>query len=604
MQVTRGHSRKLRPTPRHTPLPQVAGNAADQGNCPVRTRIKLLGEPAIVDGDGRRQPVRGHQAWALLARVLLTRTRLDRRTLAMELFPETADPLGALRWCLASLRKALDCRDCLGGDPIVSDFPAGIDVDLWHLDDGHLDVADAGPLLGGIEPRCSPEFSTWLLVERERIASLVEANIRQETIRAMVTDDHDRAIRLAELAVRQAPFNESAHILLVKSLAQAGRHEGALAHVEATEANFLTELGEKPSPALRSAARRTVTSPPGGIAPSAFVQSLIQSGLAALAAGVADAGIDCLRRAVSEAEKTRDGHLLTNATYELGSALVHAVRGYDDEGSVLLHQSAELAQHSGSAAVAAASFRELGYVEALAGRRPTAAAYLARATELADDRDNLAGIHAVTGFNLIDWGRIEEGLDHYVLSLEHARSAGNRRREIWSLGVGAWGWLAADRLTEADAWLQDCIRLVDEQRWIAFRPWPVVMMGELRLRQKESPNAWRPRLEEAFALSCQLDDPCWEAAAARALAHTYEGENELTRAMDWLKEARGRCFRRTDGYTALQVEILSDMAEISLKLGEPEQADAFAREWVSMAARTHMDRHVTSAAAFIARNAG
>jgi DNA-binding SARP family transcriptional activator len=570
---------------------------------PARTRIRLLGEPAIVDGEGRHQPVRGHQAWALLARVLLTRTSLDRRTLAMELFPETADPLGALRWCLASLRKALDCRDCLGGDPIARDFPPEIDVDLWHLDDGDLDIADAGPLLGGIEPRCSPEFSTWLLVERERIAGLVEARLRQETIRAMAIADHDRAIRLAELAVRQGPFNESAHILLAKSLAQAGRHEAALAHVEATESAFLTELGEKPSPALRSAARRTVSSPPGGIAPSAFVQSLMQAGLAALAAGAADAGIDNLRRAVSEAEKTKDKHLLTKATFELGTALVHAVRGYDDEGSILLRQSTELAERTGSAAMAAASLRELGYVEALAGRRPAAAAYLGRAIELADDRDNLAGIHAVTGFNLIDWGRIEEGLDHYALSLEHARAAHNRRREIWTLGLGAWGWLAADRLAEADAWLRDCLRLVDDQRWISFRPWPVVMMSELRLRQKQSPDALRPALEETFALSCQLGDPCWEAAAARGLARIYAAQNELARAMDWLGQARRRCFRETDGYAALQVEILSDMAEISLKQSEPEQADAIAREWIAMAARTHMDRHVARAAKFIARNA-
>ncbi len=565
----------------------------------VKTKIKLLGEPAILHDGGSHPPVRGHQAWALLARVLLARAPLDRRTLALELFPEAADPLGALRWCLASLRKALDCPQCLGGDPIVHDFPGHIDVDLWHLDDGDLDVEAAGPLLGGMEPRSSPEFSTWLLVERERIAGLLEARLRQETIRAMAVADHDHAVRLAELGVRQAPFNEGGHILLVKSLVEAGRHEAALAHVEATEKLFLAELGEKPSPALRSVARRTVSSPPGGIAPGTFVQSLMQSGLAALAAGAADAGIDCLRRAVNEAEKIKDGPLLTKATFELGTALVHAIRGYDDEGAILLRQSAELAQRSGTAQMAAASFRELGYVEALAGRRPAAAAYLAKAAELADDPDNLAGIHAVIGFNLIDWGRIAEGLDHYMQSLDHARSVNNRRREIWTLGLGARGLIAADRLAEADAWLVECLRLVDEQRWIAFRPWPAVLQSEVRLRQQGAPEALRPRLEEAFALSCQLGDPCWEAAAARGLAHSYEAENQLARAMDWLGEARRRCFRETDGYAALQVEILSDMAEISLKQGQKGSADAIARQWVAMAARTHMDGHVARAAQFI-----
>lgn len=338
-------------------------------------KIKLLGEPAILDADGRNQVVRGYQAWALLVRVVLAPRPLDRRRLATELFPETVDPLGSLRWCLASLRKAFNSSECLSGDPIESNFPADIEVDVLRLDRDDFNVEEAGQLLGGIEPRCSPEFSTWLLVERGHISGMVEARIRLETMRAISIEDYDRAIRLAELGVRGDSFNESVHILLVKSLALSGRYDAALAHVEATEGIFLAELGEKPSIALRSAARRTISSPPGGISPEAFVNSLMQSGLAALSVGAADAGIDCLRRAaVNDAEKIKDRHLQARATLELGTALVHSVRGYDDEGAILLRQCTELARQSGSANIAASGFRELGYVEALAGRRPAAAA--------------------------------------------------------------------------------------------------------------------------------------------------------------------------------------------------------------------------------------
>lgn len=564
--------------------------------------IKLLGEPAILDVDGRRQEVRGYQALAMLARILLARGPLDRRSLAQELFPETVDPLGSLRWCLASLRKALNCSECLSGDPIECRLPPDTNVDVWRLDQDDFDIEHAGQLLEGIEPRSSPEFSTWLLVERERISGIIEARIRQEAIRAISVEDHDRALRLAELGVRRDPFDESAHILLVKSLALAGRYEAALEHVEATERMFLAELGERPSVALRSAARRTISSPPGGISPGAFISSLIQSGLAALSAGAAEAGIDCLRRAVSEAEKLGDRHLLAKATLELGTALVHSVRGYDDEGSVVLRQGTELARQAGYGSIASAAFRELGYVEALAGRRPAAAAYLASAAEFAEDPGGLAGIHSVMGFNLVDWGRIAEGLEHYALALEHARAARNRRREIWSLGLGAWGLLAADRLEEADRWVGDCLMLLEEQQWIAFRPWPVAVLSESRLRQNASPNALRSGLEEAFALSCQLRDPCWEAAAARALALTYAATDELSRAMDWLTEARRRCVRETDRYVALQVEILATQVEISSRQGNSAAGDALAREWVSLAARTHMDAHVARAAGIIARD--
>ena len=41
-------------------------------------KIKLLGEPAILDDSGKSQSVRGHQAWAVLARTLLSRVPIDR----------------------------------------------------------------------------------------------------------------------------------------------------------------------------------------------------------------------------------------------------------------------------------------------------------------------------------------------------------------------------------------------------------------------------------------------------------------------------------------------------------------------------------------------
>src|SRR5215468_5792253 len=155
--------------------------------------VKLLGEPAVLDADGRSQVVRGHQAWALLARIVLASRPLHRNLLAGELFPEAVDPLGALRWCLASLRSALHCSDCLSGNPIELRLPADIQVDVWRLHEENFDVEQAGPLLAGIAPRCSAEFSTWLLVERERIARIVDAKVRRDTIRAIATEDYDRA---------------------------------------------------------------------------------------------------------------------------------------------------------------------------------------------------------------------------------------------------------------------------------------------------------------------------------------------------------------------------------------------------------------------------
>src|SRR5215216_2230956 len=135
----------------------------------MRRKIRLLGEPAILDGAGRIQTVRGYKAWALLARLLLARGPLDRRILAEELFSEADDPLGSLRWCLTSLRKALDSPDGLSGDPVRCQLPADLYVDVWRLDSDDSDIQQAGLFLEGIEHRSSLEFS--IFIERERMAS-------------------------------------------------------------------------------------------------------------------------------------------------------------------------------------------------------------------------------------------------------------------------------------------------------------------------------------------------------------------------------------------------------------------------------------------------
>ena len=77
--------------------------------------IRLIGKPAILGDDGELRPVRGHQSWALLARILLAERPLSRRQLSAELFSSADDPLGALRWCLAGLRRALGSADVLVG---------------------------------------------------------------------------------------------------------------------------------------------------------------------------------------------------------------------------------------------------------------------------------------------------------------------------------------------------------------------------------------------------------------------------------------------------------------------------------------------------------
>ena len=555
--------------------------------------VRLIGRPEIVDESGVPRQVRGFQSWALFARLVLADRPLSRRELSIELFPETVDPLGSLRWCLAGLRRAVGSADAFSGDPLVLNLPTGTALDVIALQNGSFDVSRAAELLEGIDPRCGPELDTWLLVHRQRIAGLIDAQIRTEVIGALSAGQADRAVDLAELGVRRSIFDEGAHVLLVKSLIAAGSHDAASAHVDDTEALFRTELGIEATPALRSAARRHLADAPFGVPARAVAASMLESGRAAIAAGAVDAGLECLRRASDDAERCNDEQLMASCLLELGSALVHSVRSHDDEGAVLLQRGADLADRVGDQRIGASAHRELGYVDALAGRRPAAAEHLEHARRIADtDTGLLAGVHSVDAFNLTDWGRQAAAIEKYHEALDLARMNANAKREAWTLGLGAWAHFLTGDADTADTWIRDCLRLISDIRWIAFQPWPHAILAEVRLARGASPDDVRADLEPSFALSCRLADPCWEGATARAIALTHAVAGDTGRALEWISQAESRCRRETDSFVAVHAAILATDCEISIAAERHDRAQTRGRELISLAARTQMDAHL------------
>ena len=555
--------------------------------------IRLVGRPQILDASGAERPVRGHQSWALLARILMTERPLSRRELSAELFPSAVDPLGALRWCLAGLRRALGSAEAFAGDPVVPALSGDVLLDLDELGAGRFDLDRTGELLAGVDPRCAPEFDTWLMVQRHRVAGQIDAALRSEVRRQLSTGEAWRAVDLATVGVQRDVYDEGAHVLLVKSLVGIGAYDAAAEHVVATTDLFSRELGHDPTPALRDAARPRLADPPPGVSRRAVVASLLESGRAALAAGAAEAGVELLRRAAQDGERAGDQHLAATCLFELGSALVHAVRSHDDEGAALLQQSATLAATVGDHRVAAQAFRELGYVDALAGRRPTAAEHLQHALTFAgDDLYLLAGVRSVSAFNLGDWGRFEEAIDEYRLALDLARKVGSTRREAWTLGLGAGAHLAAGDLHHARAWTEACLVLTNTTHWVAFRPWPTAVLAEAELADGPVTSSTRTALDEAFVLSCRLADPCWEGATARAISLAHAAEGELEKARLWIDQALSRSQRVTDTYATVQAAILATSAELSAAAGDGVRTEHYARSLVALAARAHLDHYL------------
>ena len=558
-------------------------------------RLRLIGPPHVFDADGPR-PVRGHQVWAVLVRVMLADRPLTRSELAAELFPETADPLGSLRWCLAAARRALDAPNALTGDPVSVDLPDQVTVDLLDLLDGRYDESEVGGLLEDVEPRCSAEFGLWLMVQRQRVAARIDGLLRREVIAASAMGRTDRALALAEVAARRQMLDEGAQILLVASLRAAGRYAAAEATVEEVETRFRAELGTLPSPALRDAARAHVAAAPPGVPSRSRALSLLEAGQAALAAAAVDSGVETLRQAARVAEESSDDQVLGRCLCELGIALVHAVRSHDDEGALLLQRAAEVATAVGDVSTTAAAHRELGYVDALAGRRPGAEEHLAHAEVLvAGDTGQLASIHSVRAFNLTDWGRLDDALEEWGTALDLSRSATQPRWLAWTLGFGGWAQVRAGYHDSAATWLRECLDVVTSCGWISFRPWPVAVLAEAQLAVGRPDRMLD--LHHEFALSCQLADASLESATARALALQTAAGGDTGGALAWVDEARRRVGRGADVCVGMQGAILVTDMELCTSRGDGDRAAARARTLLELAARTHMDGYLDQAMA-------
>ncbi|HEX8206080.1 MAG TPA: hypothetical protein VF587_08485, partial [Solirubrobacteraceae bacterium] len=127
----------------------------------MTVEIQLLGTPRLrVDGEPRA--LRGRKAWSLLTHLLLADRPASREQLAELLFPEAADPLGALRWNLAELRRGLGPDSIAAGREPAVTLPLDTVVDVRVLRDGTPAEAAALPGLGaelleGVEA-ASPAF--------------------------------------------------------------------------------------------------------------------------------------------------------------------------------------------------------------------------------------------------------------------------------------------------------------------------------------------------------------------------------------------------------------------------------------------------------------
>ena len=555
----------------------------------MSVRVRLLGHPRVDDGSGRPcQAPRGKKSWAVLARVALAERPLPRGELAGELFAEADDPLGALRWCLADLRRCCADPRLLRGDR-VSLTPGSLWVDVWALWDGTLPAAEiGGELLAGAEPRNCPSFDIWLTLARSRCAARSMEELRQAALRLLAKGEPEAAAEAAGRAAALDPLDEGAQELFLRTLVAAGHPARATVHLASCEAAFAKEA-IVPSPALRAAARPSPTAPATGLRAGVVAGSLRRAGTAALDAGLADAGIETLRRAAEEAERAEDRLLHADVLRTLGSALVHSVRGFDGEGAVVLHRALATAKAAGSTSLVAEILRELAFVDVQAGRHASADRALREATAAAEtvgDPALWAGLLAIRGMNEADLGRHEIAAGLLTESAQTARSAGRRRQEAWSTGVLARSLLLAGRVEQARAAAERSIDICDRDRWNAFLPWPQALRAHCLVADGQWDQA-RDDAEQAFALACQLGDPCWEGMAGRVIALLALNDGREAVAMEWVTDAQRRCDRVSDRYVWVSAYVKLAHLEIAARL-QPDMVIPLARRLYQDAVRADL----------------
>ncbi len=542
--------------------------------------IQLLGAPMILHDDVAVAPPRGRKAWAVLAYLLLCERPVTRSELGELLFADAADPRGALRWNLAQLRQALGAAAVLHGDPVQ--LVLAVDVVIDIRDSGSV----GGVLLEGMEFATSPAFDSWLLVTRRRYAGRTEAVLRDTALAELAAGRPDRAVELATRLVALDPFDEGHHELLVRGLACSGDRAGALAQVAACRRLFRGELGCEPSPAVLQAAG------PGGdgeavVGDRVAARGHLESGEAAVAAGALEHGLRCLRLARAEAAACGDRVLHARSLVALGTALVHAVRGRDEEGAAVLHEALAVAEAAGHRETLLAALRELAYTDIQAGRRASVEHRLTRAEELADSDAEHAAILAVQGMNRSDMGDYAGAFTSLLGALERAERCGDSRQTAVSLTLIARAQLLRGETSEAMCALDRALGHVEAERWLSFRPFPETMRGEVDLQRGDMARA-PERFERAFALACELQDPCWEGLAARNLGLLHRARGQLGSSREWIDQARTRCTRLPDRYVWMHGHILDTAITFNLEGAEREQTHKLIRALGALAARTEM----------------
>jgi DNA-binding SARP family transcriptional activator len=534
--------------------------------------------------------------------------RRSRSEIAELLFAAAEDPLGALRWNLAALRRLMGLPDVLKGDPLCLDLPEGATVDVRLLDAADPAVLDepglGQELLAGLSfPDC-PMFEMWLVTQRRRLVMRSGSLLREAALAASARRDHELAIRYATELVAHEPLDEGYHALLIRVLAVAQDSAAARRQFEVCRQILHAELGTEPGPAVVAALHAADALAGERVAAPRAHEAQARLGVAwqSFLSGAVDYALDLGRGAIFMADAGDDLELQAVARTFLGAMLGMAVRGWD-EAATALTEALHIAQQAGWLALAADALGVRAGLDMMrayyANARHSAQAGLSMSDDPGARSVNLMFLAAIDA----DVGDLDSAVGHVNAAGRAAETSGDPVRILYTAAHAARVHLLMGDTSAARTELGRA-GAAGEGTMLALRPWLMSLLAEVELAERNLDAAWRAA-NEAATLAATTNIAYQRALACRAIGLAEAARGDAEAAVAHLTEALSHARRTTgEGYTFHWpvAFVLDSLAEVSA-VHDPPAAQRWASALLDHATAIGMNHFIARARQRLAGNA-
>jgi DNA-binding SARP family transcriptional activator len=255
---------------------------------PPADRVLLLGPFQVIRNEAQLPLPRSRKARALLAYLAMAPRPVTREKLC-ELFWDVADdPKSELRWCLSKLRPLVNgptATQLIADRERVRIDTSSLDIDAISLarnaqttltsgslrDLQSLRALFRGDFLEGLSVDRAPLFDNWLSGQRHRFGQWRQLLL--ERLGAVLPPESDDRLEVLRECIEVAPFDEVAHIELVRTLLLRALYAEAEHQIAASVTLFQSE-GIDPTSlkAAFAAAQRSVSKPARTTSPISTVR--------------------------------------------------------------------------------------------------------------------------------------------------------------------------------------------------------------------------------------------------------------------------------------------------------------------------------------------